>query len=220
MNAVSPVVTCDNSLRVGQDRGTACQFGHPSGWVGAVVGHLMAVKNLPMNRLVVELLDVKPEDAVLEIGFGPGQAIKLLVERTPAAIIAGIDPSAVMVRQATRRNRQWIATKRLELHLASVASIPLPDGSLTKAFAVNSFHHWDNQRQGLMEVRRVLRPGGTLLLCLRMHLPKPWWGSAPGLTDEQVEQAEQMLRETGFEAVRSAEHSVGRRVVCLTGRSM
>ena len=46
-----------------------------------------------------------------------------------------------MVRQATRRNRQWIATKRLELHLASVASIPLPDGSLTKAFAVNSFHH-------------------------------------------------------------------------------
>ena len=71
-----------------------------------------------------------------------------------------------------------------------------------------------------MEVRRVLRPGGTLLLCLRMHLPKPWWGSAPGLTDEQVEQAEQMLRETGFEAVRSAEHSVGRRVVCLTGRSM
>ena len=106
MNAVSPVATCDDSLRVGQDRGTACQFGHPSGWVGAVVGHLMAVKNLPMNRLVVELLDVKPEDAVLEIGFGPGQAIKLLAERTPAAIIAGIDPSAVMVRQATRRNRQ------------------------------------------------------------------------------------------------------------------
>ena len=116
--------------------------------------YLMAVKNLPMNRLVVELLDVKPEDAVLEIGFGPGQAIKLLAERTPAAIIAGIDPSAVMVRQATRRNRQWIATKRVELHLASVASIPLPDGSLTKAFAVNSFHHWDNQRQGLLEIRR------------------------------------------------------------------
>ena len=82
MNAVSPVVTCDDSLRVGQDRGTACQFGHPSGWVGAVVGHLMAVKNLPMNRLVVELLDVKPEDAVLEIGFGPGQAIKLFASQT------------------------------------------------------------------------------------------------------------------------------------------
>ena len=78
MNAVSPVVTCDDSLRVGQDRGPACQFGHPSGWVGAVVGHLMAVKNLPMNRLVVELLDVKPEDAVLEIGFDPGKPLNYL----------------------------------------------------------------------------------------------------------------------------------------------
>ncbi len=99
-----------SAIRACRPHGMAGQFGHPTGWRGALVGRLMAFKNQPMNRLAVDLLAAGAGDAVLEIGYGPGQAIRRFVRRTPAASIAGVDPSAVMLRQATRRNRRAIAS--------------------------------------------------------------------------------------------------------------
>ena len=185
--------------------------------MGSVVGHLMAVKNRPMNRLAVELLDVWPVDSILEIGFGPGAAIQLLARGTPARV-AGIDSSEVMLRQAARRNRRWIASGQVELRQASVDSIPFPDARFSKVFAVNSFQHWEDQSAGLAEVRRVLKLGGTLLLCLRMQLQRPRLGAAPGLSDEQVDEAKQLLRAAGFRWIDQVERNVGRRVVCLIAR--
>jgi len=53
------------------------QFGKPSGFLGVLAGIIMLVR--PSNRLrnlrTLELLDVRPEDRVLEVGFGPGLAV-------------------------------------------------------------------------------------------------------------------------------------------------
>jgi ubiquinone/menaquinone biosynthesis C-methylase UbiE len=192
-------------------------FGHPRGLAGRLVGHLMAVKNQPMNRLAVELLDVWPADVILEIGFGPGQAIKMLARETPASI-SGIDRSAVMVRQAARRNRAWIAAGRVELRQASAGAIPFAAKRFSKVFAVNSFHHWEDQAAGLAEVRRVLRPGGMVLFCLRMELTRPRFGAAPGLTNDEVAQAKRLLSAAGFSNIEQVDRDLGRRVVCLRGR--
>lgn len=194
------------------------QFGHPQGWRGAIIGHLMAIKNQPMNRLAVDMLGVVSGDAVLEVGFGPGKAIALVVNSTPAAFIGGIDRSAVMVRQAKRRNRASIDVGTVELHEASVSKIPFGDGRFDRAMAINSFHHWDDHGRALAELKRVLKPGGLLLLCLRMQLERPRLGSAPGLSDQELAQAQSALSAAGFTDLTSTEHEVGRRVVCLTGR--
>ncbi len=50
-------------------------FGHPSGFAGRVVGHLMAVKNAALNQGVVEVLDPQPDDRILEVGFGPAEPL-------------------------------------------------------------------------------------------------------------------------------------------------
>ncbi len=84
--------------------------------------------------------------------------------------------------------------------------------------AVNSFQHWDDQPLGLAEVRRVLEPGGTLLLCLRMRLAKPKFASAPGLSDEQIDATKRLLAGAGFRHVEHFERNAGRRVVCLLAR--
>lgn len=48
-------------------------------------------------------------------------------------------------------------------HLGGSAEcIPLPDGSVTVALAINSIHHWRQWQCGLDKVQRVLRPGGRL----------------------------------------------------------
>jgi ubiquinone/menaquinone biosynthesis C-methylase UbiE len=187
------------------------QFGHPRGVLGWLAGQLMALQNAPANRLAVELLDVTPGDRILEIGFGPGLAIQMLTS-TPAESIAGIDHSATMLRQATRRNREGIRTGRVELREAPASQLPFADARFTKVFGVNSFHHWPTPEAGLLEARRVLREGGLLLLCVRMALPVKRMFAAPGWSEERVQQAVGRLKQAGFRDIRLERRNVGRDV--------
>src|SRR5215467_5944699 len=57
---------------------------------------------------------------VLEVGFGPGIAIRALSRRATHGLVCGIDHSAVMVRHATRRNAAAVRAGRVDLRLASV----------------------------------------------------------------------------------------------------
>src|SRR3979490_276212 len=79
------------------------QFARPSGWLGRIAGSLMA-KGADDDRWLVDLLDVQPEDRVLEVGFGPGVAIELIAARATRGLVTGVDSSHVMVRQAPNRN--------------------------------------------------------------------------------------------------------------------
>ncbi len=51
-----------------------------------------------------------------------------------------------------------------ELHFAQAESLPLPDASVDLAFSMMAFHHWSDQRLGVVEVARVLRPEGLFYL--------------------------------------------------------
>src|SRR5713226_863969 len=80
-------------------------FGVPKGCWGWVGGRLMGAWNRPINELTTDLLDVGPRDRVLEIGYGPDTALALVGARASEGLVVGVDPSAVMARQAYRRNR-------------------------------------------------------------------------------------------------------------------
>jgi ubiquinone/menaquinone biosynthesis C-methylase UbiE len=110
---------------------------------------------------VVAALDLQPGDRVLEIGFGHGCTLAAVAARADRGRVIGVDPSEVMVRQASRRNRRAVTQGRVALHRAGVEAIPCGDAAFDKAFAVNSFQHWPDPLACLVEVKRVLTPGGT-----------------------------------------------------------
>ena len=146
------------------------QFKVPSGVCGALVGFAMA--NIYKERLdwTVETLDVRPDDHILEIGFGPGIAIQRVSTLAKNGFVAGVDPSRVMVRQAKRRNRAAIRAGRVEIQRGSVHELPFPTKRFDKAFAINSFHHWPRpQEANLNEVMRVLKPGGQIFIAEQPH---------------------------------------------------
>src|SRR5215470_9869970 len=89
------------------------QFAYPNGWLGALVGHVMALKSRERSQWVLSLLNLQPDDRVLEIGFGPG--VDLQRASKVAAYVAGIDHSAVMVKQAKRRNHAGILAGRVDV---------------------------------------------------------------------------------------------------------
>jgi len=84
-------------------------FGRPKGVLGRLGGIIMARTNREIAVRAIELLDVRPTDKILEIGFGPGVGIQLLAGLVSSGRIVGIDDSAEMVEQAGVRNADAIS---------------------------------------------------------------------------------------------------------------
>lgn len=145
------------------------QFGKPSGLVGALVGLIMRVR--PSNRLrsvrTVELLNIRPNDRVLEVGFGPGLAVARAAERATAGKVVGIDHSPLMLRQARRLNAKAIRAGRVELLLGSADALPRFGERFDKILAVNVNMFWKDPTSVLRSLRRLMKPGGVIALTLQ-----------------------------------------------------
>jgi ubiquinone/menaquinone biosynthesis C-methylase UbiE len=178
------------------------QFARPSGWLGRLAGSLMS-KGADDDRWLVDLLDVQAEDRVLEVGFGPGVAVELIAARATRGLVAGVDPSDVMVREASERNLQSVRAGRVQLRQGTVLELPFPDSSLTKELALHSIYFWPSLEQGLRELYRVLAPGGRLAIGVRMYQPHAGrlTPSRYGLTDDQVRDIKSTLEAVGFRDV-------------------
>lgn len=169
------------------------QFAYPTGWLGSLVGYAMAVKSRQRSLWVLSLLDVQPDDHVLEIGFGPGVDVQR-VSRV-AAFVAGIDHSAVMVQQARRRNRGAIRAGRVDIRQGTIAEqLPFADGEFSKAFTINSYQFWPDPIAGVRELRRVLRPGGVIAITIQPR----WQGATDGDARRVGEEVRALLQDGGF----------------------
>jgi len=174
----------------------AGQFGKPAGMPGRLAGMIMAnrASNVERNRWAVSLLELKPADRVLETGFGPGVAVQQMAETVTDGIVFGIDFSAVMLEQASRRNRSAISRDRVRLQLASASDPPGFDSPLDKILDINSFQFWENPVRNLEKLRPLLRDGGRMVL---VHQPRK-----PGSTEQDVDaagvQLARCMEEAGF----------------------
>jgi ubiquinone/menaquinone biosynthesis C-methylase UbiE len=182
-------------------RWIVAQFGNPTGPLGHLAGFIMRTRpsNRMRNRRTVELLEIRPEERVLEIGFGPGLAIARAAELAIAGKVVGIDHSEVMLRAAAKRNAAAIRQGRVELRLGSAGDLPRFDAPFDKVLAVNVFMFWSDPATVLSRVRELMRPGGTIALTLQPR--------RPGATrDDTLSAAERMtaaLGAAGFEGVRT-----------------
>lgn len=176
------------------------QFGNPRGIAGRMAGWVMAHRgsNRQRNRWVVGLLDVRPTDRVLEVGFGPGLAIGALANSVPQGHVYGIDHSAVMVRQASRRNRAAIRAHRVTLIHAAVDALPSFDEPLDAIVAVNSMKFWPDPAKQLHDLRRLLRPGGRVALAIQPRSA----GATKETTARAAREHEDLLTRAGFVQLR------------------
>ena len=143
------------------------QAGHPSGLIGKLFGWTMNVFNRTDNRWTIELLKLQPSDKLLEVGFGTGQAIEYAATKSKQGLIAGVDHSETMLATAAKRNTAAIAAGRVQLQLGEVEALPFPNSFFDKACSINCIYFWEPPERGFAELRRVLKPGGTLAIVAR-----------------------------------------------------
>lgn len=112
----------------------------------------------------VQMLDVGPEDRVLEIGCGHGVAVSLVAERLGGGHVLGIDRSRKMIVAATKRNAAHVAAGRASLRETTLEAARLSAASIDKAFAFHVAALWNRPAETLPVVRGALVPGGGLYI--------------------------------------------------------
>jgi SAM-dependent methyltransferase len=123
----------------------------PSGWV---IAKVMPFLERNLYGAVAEMLDLQPEDELLDIGCGPGAFLAAKAEHVHRVV--GLDVSPTMLREAERRLADRLTAGTARLVTASAAELPFGDGEFTAVTAINApVKH--------AEAFRVLRPGGRLV---------------------------------------------------------
>jgi ubiquinone/menaquinone biosynthesis C-methylase UbiE len=118
----------------------------------------------PTNRMTVELAELAPDDVVVDVGCGSGEAVREAAQRLTRGRVIGVDPSPAMLRFARELTKEHERQPRIEFREAPAEKLPVPDNTATVVLVINSLHHWQDVDAGLAEVLRILKPGGRLFL--------------------------------------------------------
>jgi ubiquinone/menaquinone biosynthesis C-methylase UbiE len=83
--------------------------------------------------------------------------------------VYGVDFSRESVAVASRTNRQWIDTARVEIQEGSVSQLPFSGDVFDLVTAVETHFWWPDLPADMREVLRVLKPGGTLIIIAEIY---------------------------------------------------
>lgn len=127
-------------------------------------------RDLVINRLL-EPFDqaLAQSKSILDVGTGTGAMIPILHNRYPASRIISVDLAENMPRLAKRK------VPNACLVQADVHVLPFRDGNFSCVICHNSFPHFWQKDQALMEIRRVLQVGGKLLILHDISREKVNW---------------------------------------------
>lgn len=191
------------------------QFRRPSGPLGMLAGFIMAnrASNRRRNAWTVEMLAPGAGERMLELGCGPGLAVRAALDRGARFVLA-FDHSPEMIRQAGLRCRDDVAAGRAAFRLGSLDRLRPEDGPFDAALMVNVAQFLPNRAEAFARIARALRPGGRLAVT---HQPRQ-----PGATAADAgafaAKIRQDLSDAGFGDI--AEHTLPLKpvpAVCVVG---
>jgi ubiquinone/menaquinone biosynthesis C-methylase UbiE len=188
----------------------ARQGRRPTGLLGEVVGRIMAHETAAANRVALDLLDLRPGDQVLEVGFGHGRSLAAAAAKVANGFVAGIDHSEVMLRIARSRNASVLRSGRMELTLGGSERIPHPDGRFNKVFAVHTIYFWSDPQRQIEEIGRIMSNEGRLVVCYRPsddhHLVAKFPKSIYHI--RSIEEVENLVAKSGLHRIHTTTHSL------------
>jgi len=124
------------------------------------------------RRRLVRGSEVRPGERVLDLCTGSGDVALAFARACPGARVVGLDVSRGMIDVAARKVAARRAAGTVRLVLGDAYALPLADDSCHVVSVAFGLRNLADRLAGLREMRRVLRPGGRLLV-LELAPPGP-----------------------------------------------
>lgn len=179
----------------------------------------MALKRRARN--VIEGLELKDGDKVLEMGCGNGYYLSLLNRLDVKLELTGIDKDILALKDAAK----FIGENKVKLILGDAAKLPFKTATFDRIVMSEVIEHVDDEKAVLQEAKRVLKKGGilTLTTCnigypffwdpinwvlqhfFGTHIKSGFWAGIWNQHDRlyKKEQVEKLIKKTGFKVEES-----------------
>lgn len=147
-----------------------------------------------LDTSILKKYPPREEETVLDLGCGDGRFLEKLRKIHGSIKLNGVDISENMILAGRERK-----IENCTLQVGDAENLPYRDKSMDRVYCLNSFHHYPNPDKVAEELKRVLKPGGVLIVgevyvvpilreIINLLLPYGWTGdyrmySKKSLTD-------------------------------------
>jgi len=139
-------------------------FRNPNGIGGKITTKIMNIMNQRQYKAVLDNINLKDNDVILDIGFGNGYLINKLLKKNKNIKIFGIDISKDMVNIVSKKYNQYIDNNCLTLLLENINNKTTFENEMFDViYTVNTIYFWDDIQICFSEIKRILKPNGIFI---------------------------------------------------------
>ena len=169
-------------------------------WAEDGRGEEMESHHRPITDPMLELMQLRPDERVLDVGCGNGWFCRQIASLVPEGSVMGVDVSDEMVRLGERAAK---GNPRITFATGTAERLPAPDDAFTRVVSVESAYYWSDPARGLREIFRVLAAGGSAWILINYYRDNPHchqWGAHYAIPAQLLwaEEWAEHFRKAGF----------------------
>jgi SAM-dependent methyltransferase len=124
----------------------------------------MNLGHAPLTAWGLGHVQIDPRFRILDIGCGGGRTLRTLAEMASNGHVDGVDYAPASVATSRESSADLLQAGRVSVQQASVSQLPFRSASFDLITAVETHYYWPDLHRDLLEVLRVLKPGGQFVL--------------------------------------------------------
>ena len=179
----------------------------PQGFGGRIMVKMMNSGHSKLAKWGFTKIYAKSNAKVLDIGCGGGANIANWLAKCTNGHVTGIDYSKVSVAESEKLNAIAIKQGKCDIVYGDVSSMPFDDEAFDCVSAFETVYFWEDLEKCFAEVRRVMKSGGTFLICNESDgtnsKDEKWAKKIGGMKIYNEMQLRTMLEKVGFCDIKS-----------------
>jgi len=175
----------------------------PRGFAGRITLTLMNWGHKSIYENAAKVLELQPEDSLLEVACGNGYFLKKYASHVHS--VSGLDFSELAVKLAVKKNKDRVDAGTAKFMHGEASQLPWEDNKFSAATVMASIMAFPKPLESLKEMYRVLRPGGRVVVSIEQNAEdgldhsksvKQW-----GMWVWKEDEVRAMMKEAGFSEV-------------------